>query len=337
MVLTMARPMKRPTSSFVQFRQRIPADVLERARGCSLAIPVGGSVVSLTVSTKSETLQFSLRTREPREGKARHGIAMAYLERVWQGLREGPQRLTQRNVVALAGEVYASTVAASEDDPGHSMRWGSELVANAMAEEGLFGWRQAIIIGDAADRRRVSINDRFGALLDTHLARRVLQVDEETRSRLLDAVGQAFDDAATRLIRNARGDYSPDEAAKRFPEWRETAPAVPPPAALTFKALVDGWWAEAQAGGLTLSTLQSYSATASKLAAFLGHNDAGNVTPDDVIRFKDHRLASINPRNGKPISAVTVKDNDLAGLKSLYGWALWNRKVTANPAAGITV
>jgi len=50
-----------------------------------------------------------------------------------------------------------------------------------------------------------------------------------------------------------------------------------------------------------------------------------------VLRFKDHRLATINPRNGKPISARTVNDSDLSGLKTVFEWAVRNRKMAANP------
>jgi integrase len=73
------------------------------------------------------------------------------------------------------------------------------------------------------------------------------------------------------------------------------------------------------------------------LAAFLGHNDALRVTPEDILRFKDHRLSTINPRSLKPISAKTVKDSDLAGLKTIFGWAVSNLRLPTNPAAGITI
>jgi integrase len=61
------------------------------------------------------------------------------------------------------------------------------------------------------------------------------------------------------------------------------------------------------------------------------------VTPEDIVRFKDHRLASINPRTGRPLSPKTVKDSDLSGLKTLFGWAVSNRKLPSNPATGITI
>ena len=106
---------------------------------------------------------------------------------------------------------------------------------------------------------------------------------------------------------------------------------------MTLTGILDGWWREAQATGRKPSTHESYRNTVAGLVAFLGHYDAKRVTPDDIVRFKDHRLSSINPRTGKPISAKTVKDSDLSGLKTLFGWAVSNRKLPSNPVTGITI
>jgi integrase len=73
------------------------------------------------------------------------------------------------------------------------------------------------------------------------------------------------------------------------------------------------------------------------LVTFLEHDDAERVSADDIIRFKDHRLSAINPRTMKPVSAKTVKDSDLAGLKTVFEWAVSNRRLTTNPAKGITL
>lgn len=73
------------------------------------------------------------------------------------------------------------------------------------------------------------------------------------------------------------------------------------------------------------------------LSPFLGYDDATQVTPEHVVGFKDHRLSSINPRTKKPISAKTVKDSDLSALKTLFGWAVSNHRLTNNPATGITI
>jgi len=61
------------------------------------------------------------------------------------------------------------------------------------------------------------------------------------------------------------------------------------------------------------------------------------VTRDNVVGFKDHRLSSVNPRNGRRISARTVNDSDLVALKTIFGWAKANGKIGTNPAEGVTI
>jgi hypothetical protein len=147
--------------------------------------------------------------------------------------------------------------------------------------------------------------------------------------------------AAMRLLaRRAGRDYRPDKRPERFPEWQPSVlPKEDSAAALTptLTGILEGWWREAKATGRKPSTYESYSNTTAGLVAFLGHDDAKRVTPEDVVRFKDHRLAYINPRTGKPISAKTVKDSDLSGLKTLFGWAVSNRRLPGNPVTGITI
>ena len=94
---------------------------------------------------------------------------------------------------------------------------------------------------------------------------------------------------------------------------------------------------EAEASGLSQSTFDAYGRSVRYLKTFLNQDDATLITKDDIIRFKDHRLQQINPKSGKATSPRTVKDGDLAGLKSVFGWAVSNRKLHTNPAEGITV
>ena len=98
----------------------------------------------------------------------------------------------------------------------------------------------------------------------------------------------------------------------------------------TLTGLVDGWWKDAKAARRKPSTFESYRNTVAKLAAFLRHDDAARVTPEDVLRFKDHRIAA-------GVSGRTVKDSDLAALKSVFGWAKDNLRLPSNPAAGLTI
>ncbi|WP_354132444.1 hypothetical protein [Bradyrhizobium sp. RT4b] len=48
-----------------------------------------------------------------------------------------------------------------------------------------------------------------------------------------------------------------------------------------------------------------------------------------MLAFKDARL--------KVVTAKTLKDGDLPGIKSVFGWAVDNRKLTNNPADAIKV
>jgi integrase len=94
--------------------------------------------------------------------------------------------------------------------------------------------------------------------------------------------------------------------------------------------MLAGWWTEAKAAGRKPSTYESYRNTVAGLTKFLDHDDASQVSPEDVVSFKDHRLA-------KGVSAKTVKDSDLAALKTVFGWAVSNRKLPSNPTTGITI
>jgi hypothetical protein len=107
MLFRLVRPVKRQNSTMSQFVQRIPKDVRGRALGRSLSIPIGADTVQLTISPQAEAVRFSLRTREPSETKRRQAEAAAYLETVWQALREdSPIPLTHRQATALAGRLY---------------------------------------------------------------------------------------------------------------------------------------------------------------------------------------------------------------------------------------
>ncbi len=168
------------------------------------------------------------------------------------------------------------------------------------------------------------------------------RVDPASRELLLKAFHLALKDAFETRQRNASGDYRPDPKSERFPEFErmQAKPSAPSPKRKpkeTLTGLVEDWWREAQAAGRKPSTHQSYRNSMAALVVFLSYDDALRVTSEDILRFKDHRLATINTRTRKPISAKTVKDSDLAGLKTIFAWAVTNLRMSTNPAGGITI
>ena len=345
--------MKRRSSVNAYFVQRIPSDVKAKSAGLLLRIPLGDSFVEKTLSAAAQDIRFSLKTAAPGEVKVRQAAAAAYLERVWQGLRDmgtgSETHLLQDQIEALSGEIYASFMRAFGNDPRepkHWLRFRAELDEASKprveaADESFPGEDDEPILDE---KRALAMEARFGRTADELLARKGLIVAPETRTKLLEAIARAERDVSFVLERRASGDYRPDQSADRFPVWRDPISQTPaassivrPPAQKTLTAILEDWWKEAQAVGRKPSTYESYSNTVRGFVTYLEHDDATRVTPEDVVGFKDHRLSSINPRTGKPISAKTVKDSDLAGLKTLFGWAVVNRRLASNPASGVTI
>ena len=356
MLYRLVRSVKRSDSSLVQFVKRIPDDVLPRAANLKLSIPLGdGESQHITISPKAQAVRFSLRTRDPSLAKSRQAHVLAYLEEVWRGLRTTkPISITLRQAHALAGELYRAWASERQAEQTTAItlrpdRSGWDVALAASPEEEAEGFRAIVARLNAlhANAEPTELESVVGALVDRLLlARGITAVEQHSRGLLLAAFVQALRDAFENRARNAEGDYSPDPKSQRFPEWAQpeaepkpAAKGVPggPAAKVSLKALVENWWNEAEKTGTKRSTYVNYRNVVLKFAAFLKHDDAAKVGPDDVLRYKDHRLASVYPKTGKPISPKTVKDTDLAALKTVLGWAKVNKKLPLNAAEGLTV
>jgi integrase len=83
-------------------------------------------------------------------------------------------------------------------------------------------------------------------------------------------------------------------------------------------------------------TVKAWKRFLQHLSEFLNEKPAASVTPDDVIRWKDH-LMQQPKKDGQPRSPKTVRETYLAAAKTVFAWAKENRKVAENPVSGITV
>jgi integrase len=323
MVLKMASPWKDPKTGIFYLRVRVPSELVMKVKGRTITLPVGDTSVQAKIG---ETVKVSLRTRDPRETKTRFATVLTTLNDYWEAIRKGPQKLSHKEAVALAGEIYRAFVQTFEEDPGSYERWANVLEANEQASVGGYG-RGALMIGHQAKVKR-SMEDRFGAMTDALVTSKGLVIDKESRERVLVEVGKALDQAASQLKRFADGDYSPDPRANRFPAFHK--PSERQSHALTMTAMFEAWEKEAMQLNRASATPNRYRSVFTNFRGFLGHNDAMKVTAEDVIRFKDARLA-------EGISGKTIKDADLAALKSVFGWAVENKRLPMNPAADVTI
>ncbi len=74
---------------------------------------------------------------------------------VFEGLRDKPQKLSQKNTVALAGELYGDFATVFEDNPGSPDRWLEVLYADIAANAGQYG-RARLFIGSEDERREMA-------------------------------------------------------------------------------------------------------------------------------------------------------------------------------------
>ena len=259
-------------------------------------------------------------------------MADAALKRFWSAQRSGPTQLSNKQAVALAGTLYTLWSGAIEDNPGTSQMWERVLGHNHAARAGTYAPSPLNILpADSVSRRTASMELRFGAMVDVLLAREGLVIDATSRERLLRAVVEAMDDAARRLKRNASGDYSPDAAAARFPQWEPPAEAAPATAPSTVNDLLDRWLTY-QADKMAANTLKRYGASIRALSEFLGRKDIREVTGDDLYAWAEHR------RDREGVSARVINKNDLVAASSMLRWASsrsGGTVIASNPARGV--
>ncbi len=365
MLFRVVRPMKREGSRFQVYVRRIPVDVRDKLAGRTLHFPLGDTTRAVTISPRAQAIRFSLRTDDPAEVKARNGAADQYLERILRAFRDDTATsLTNSQATALAGRLYRAwaggegreRTTAVEQGPDKKMRpvphdpgddaAHLEAALQRLVRLGSIGKHEM----DRPPEKRKPYDldhpprpdeEPDGATLEIHLgplverlllAEGIRRVEAASRGLLLRAFWLALRDALEARLRNAQGDYSPDPKSERFPAW--TSPVEPASAAKieggSLTELVEDWWKEAKAAGRKPSTYESYRNTMAKLVGVLKHDDVSRVTPQDIVRFKDVRI-----ENG--VSPKTVKDSDLAGLKTIFGWAVMNRRMSINPAEGLTI
>jgi integrase len=339
----------RARSNVPQFRVRVPATVVGRLKGKRVLLYLSEHAGPPFIATPriADDVAFSLGTKDSVVAAARQDAALDHLRRLFDLTATEPVPISHRDLVALSGETYRAYVAVNEADPGEPMAWRYHKALHRAAIEGRVANPPPAILStaDAADATAIlgtgdlteavdalpagqhdGLEDRFGLLADWVLIRHRLHLSAKDRRRFLQLVGTASLDASWQLRRNAEGDYSPDPKAARFPAI-DTVSAAKPRQKVT--GLFELWWTEAKALGRSESTHDGYRNGIDRLVEFLGHDDAHRITPDDALRFKDHRL--------KTVTAKTFRDADLPGLKSVFGWGVANRKIKANPFATVTI
>lgn len=345
MVTRKAKPLKRDGSSIEHFIKRIPADIKSLLIGKSIPIPIGGQTILYKVTKSTQSLRLSLRSKDPREAAIRHLEVAAYLEGYFENLRsKRPIQLSHRQVTAIAGEFYKLWARGPDEEITTPLHYSVEPDGSRKLWDHDHDERDDAEMALAVEK---ALRDRAAGLepgqpgatftpdIKAGLALHgIAEVTDATMRQLDKAFMQMYLDARSQHARVFAGDYSPDAKREGLPVWGPTDNVG---ASVPLTELVDGWWVEAKAAGRTEGTKRNTTYVFRMLTSFLGHDNALRVTADDIVRYKDHRLATVNPRMDRPMTPQSFKTSDLGALNSVFRWAVANRKLPSNPAEGLTV
>lgn len=310
MPLAMARPWKHPDTGVYYLRVWVP----KRFRAL-----VGRDVVKRT-----------LGTRDPAEARRLFREHLEDLEREWHALEAAsaanlapqPRRLTHKETVALAGEVYRRLVEAYADDPGRPAEWRLKVTADApMLPSDLRPPGTPSPPRDPMFTPGAMAIRKYGSLINGVLAERGLEVDTASQIRLGEQVIVAIVQAHERIERLARGDYGPDPRAERFPPVEIVKAALP---------LEELWAAYVKHREPGPKTVKRWRPLLEKLAGFVGTQDMSTVTTTHLMSWRDALIA-------QGLDRATIRDAYIGSAKAVFGWAASQQKLLANPAAGVTV
>lgn len=304
----MPGPWKHPKTGVYYLRQRAPTDLKNFPLDGKVAIPVGDIIRAVKAGT---TVKVSLDTKDPAEAKRRHREADAALHEFWQRHREGPQPLTNKQIQALAGILYTRLVDMMDSEPG---------------EEGI--WKQVLQLNKG--KQETGELDRwFGPTVDELFAEQGVNTDPLSRTRVVHATFTAIQLAAEANLRKAQGDYSPDDARKRFPDWDSEPKQIEqaPRAAgdLDLFALLDHKFATQSRKP---KTKDDYARDLAKFVASSGQRDSRDVTKDHVRKWRDELIA-------EGLSPSKINGKCLAALSAVLTHAVKEFSLSTNVARGI--
>lgn len=314
MVLQMARPVRHPSTGIFQFRRRVPADLQ-------------------AVLGKVEE-KISLKTRDASEAKIAHATVSAKVEARWQSLRRGVQRVSHKQAIAIAGAFYRHLIAANEDDPGSADQVARHVLWDKVAAADpnvkiIASGRPEVTEAMLAKLRARHRPDVLSFLQDQGML-----VDSESLERILAAVNTAMVQGREQLLRNANGDYRPDAAADRFPDWAPPSGRKAPDASVAGERtakdfeLVGIFERFSKEAGHAPATVKRWTPIIKAVAKEVP--DIRDLTDIWCVGWKD-RLVEAG------LSSTSINDAYIAALRSTCTWAKSNKLIPENPVTGIGV
>ena len=308
-MLSMTRPTKHPKTGTYLLRLAVPVHLRDITRG---------------LYGVQRELRENLRTKDAAVARQRAPEALTRLheklQRAEQAAAKGrPVEPSAREVAALTGEWYRQQTGAGYADPQLF-----DLYLGITTELYRDGWSEQEV-AESASIAAESLLKKHG-----------FDATPDSVKRLSIAIKHAGTDAYEFVRRRNEGDWSADLALLKFPPLpsspassHQAPPATPAP--YVFDVLLKGWALDHgyQADAKPVPrALYDRLRTIERLASFVGHRDAGQVTKADVVRWKEDAL-------GRGLTASTVR-NDISEMSAIWAWGIRNGKLSVadNPFRG---
>lgn len=241
-----------------------------------------------------------------------------------QGTGSGLE-LSFREVLALAGAWYGWFIAQHEDEPGEPDDWDHHLQALEDAYS-RYAPAKADEHGDWAEHPTVRrhVRSRLSELASVaeFLGGKGVVLSQATQDRFLDNLEQEFKNALAALQRRAGGNYAADARAAQFPDYKPLVTS-----GLGCWSLFEAWVKERRPASATVNRWRSVFLALD--TRFKGR-DIASITEEDALAWKDTLVTESR-------SAVVANDVWLRSARVAFGWALDNKKITANPFAKVSI
>lgn len=275
-------------NSTYYIRVAVPSALKDAAYGTKVTLPIGDTFATTTVT---KHVKASLRTKDIVVARRRFPAAMAAIQNHWESVREGPQELSHRQLLALAGNMRATFVSVFDEEPGGVVVWEKVLRANEKAQEG--SWHELMVgttttVDEALERR-------FGGLVDAQLAREGLNITCRCRVKLLGFVAVAMSEAAAVNKQKALGDYSDSGETSKYPPLEKPKRDLNPSGAqLTLSAILDKKVAAKALGKdaapMRPATEAKFRRLIKEFSCYRGNDIVGTITTQEVHSWSEAML-----------------------------------------------
>lgn len=292
----------------------VPNDVRHVIGKTELRAPLGSNRSEASKKSHAVLADFQKQIES-----ARAGLAMRPAEQ-----RPHPEELDIMTFEEIARLRYRESLEFDEELRNTDHRYAA---FGGIDEQQVTALKRAVV-GSASDSE---LRDAVGSIM-LQLALRGHHVEKFGSGgwrKLARYVAAAELEALRRIAERDEGDFSGSPQTPFLIAPEPAAPNIPKKSPVPLTVLFESYIAELAASGKGSEAKRRWTPVFRNLASFLGHEDAGRITPEDLVRWKESLLPTLAPK--------TIKDVYIVAVKAVLSWAKKNHKIPEYVAADLSI